>query len=137
MSIIARITAWIMAVLTFLFPWINKTEPKEPGTYEIENKSVVFYLDSNPSTGYQWTYDVYGKGIKFVSQEYTPSVNDENIVGSGGITSVKFVADGSGEFEIIFQYLRPWENRIPAEKISVKGCTDKDGNITIKNYNKI
>lgn len=130
MSIITRIIAWIMAAISFIFPWLNKEEPKDPETYIIQDKSVTFFLKSNPSTGYTWAYDVYGTGLKFESEKFDVS-DDPNLVGAPGITEIRFIADGEGEFEIVFQYLRPWDNRMPDKKFSVTGKTDKNGNIII------
>lgn len=134
-AIFAKIMAWIMVVLSFIFPWINSSKPVDVASYIVEDKTISVYLPSNPTTGYTWEYDVYGNGVKFQSENYTQSIQDSEICGAGGTTVFKFVADSEGDFEIVLTYLRAWEDSIPASTVTIKGTTDSNGNITISEFN--
>lgn len=123
MSIISRIIALIMAVFFFVFPWINKADV-EKESYVIKNGTAVISLDSNPSTGYGWEYEIEGKGIKFDSEKFVSSSKNPNIVGAPGTEKLKFVADGEGDFVITLSYCRSWEDVEPIKTATVKGSTD-------------
>ena len=73
-------------------------------------------LDSNPTTGYQWEANVDSDYIKLDDKSFN-SESSEEIVGAGGNETFNFTALKSGETEITFSYLRPWEKDVePVEK---------------------
>ncbi|HOQ01020.1 MAG TPA: protease inhibitor I42 family protein [Acetivibrio clariflavus] len=79
-------------------------------------------LESNPTTGYSWSYATKPdpKVLIETNYEYIPDKTDEEIVGSGGkeIWSYKAVYIGSTAIEMI--YSRPWESKAPAKTFTVK-----------------
>ena len=83
-----------------------------------KNFSVV--LDSNPTTGYQWEAKFDESFIKLVSSNYMQNPQTENMVGSGGTQNFEFSALKSGETEMTFYYVRPWEKDNPAETKTYK-----------------
>ena len=74
--------------------------------------SVV--LETNPTTGYQWEIDFDSDYIQLVDREYLPTAPE--LIGSGGQETFNFLALKSGETEMIFSYLRIWENEPPIEE---------------------
>ncbi len=134
MSFFTKIIAFFMAVLTFVFPWMNKEEHPDPNSYIIEDKCLTVCLTSNPSTGYNWTYDIYGESVKSESENFYSDNSNEDICGAPGVAEYKFVAVKEGEFEIVFQYLRAWEDMIPERRVTISGTVDKNGNITVDNF---
>jgi inhibitor of cysteine peptidase len=91
----------------------NKTQAGNIQVDKSKNFSVV--LNSNPTTGYQWEAKFDESIIKLVSSNYIPNPQTENLVGSGGTQNFEFSALKSGETEMTFYYIRPWEKDNPAE----------------------
>jgi len=83
---------------------------------------VKLVLESNPTTGYIWSYitkpdpDV----LLETNYEYIPDNTDEKIVGSGGkeVWTYKTVNNGTALIEMV--YSRPWESKVPAKSFTVK-----------------
>ena len=79
----------------------------------VKNTAVV-ELEGNPSTGYTWVYTVSPQGIvREVSNTYIANQTEDNRVGSGGKFIFTFEAIAEGEAEIVFSYLRVWEEDVP------------------------
>ena len=79
------------------------------------NSEFRIVLEANPTTGYQWKIDFDSQLINLVDQDYQP--NSPELVGSGGLETFNFKAIETGETEIIFSYLRPWEkDKTPLEE---------------------
>ena len=76
-------------------------------------KEFVITLDANVTTGYEWqlTKPIDDSLIKLVHSEYVP--DKTGLVGSGGKSIWTFKAVRSGETQISFKYIRPWEKNIP------------------------
>jgi len=68
-------------------------------------------LEANPTTGYQWESSFDDSFFQLTDKEYTPLRPE--LVGSGGIETFNFLALKSGNTEINFSYLRPWEEDTP------------------------
>ena len=119
-----KIIAIIIVVLVvgmgyWLYQYLSPTplsedKTEETGVSKIETTdggafSVV--LEANPTTGYQWEIDFNSNYIQLIARDYTPSAPE--LIGSGGEETFNFLALKSGETEIKFSYLRPWEEDIP------------------------
>lgn len=89
-------------------------ETKEGEAQKIRTKNGDYFfvvLEANPTTGYQWEVDFNPDYIQLADREYVPS--SPELVGSGGEEFFSFLALKSGETEITFSYLRPWEKETP------------------------
>lgn len=79
-------------------------------------------LESNPTTGYSWSYITKPDPNVLIetNYEYIPDKTDEKIVGGGGkeIWSYKPVNIGSTAIEM--NYSRPWESKAPVKTFAVK-----------------
>lgn len=72
--------------------------------------SLEVKLDANPTTGYEWTYQIEGTGAQPDGDEFVPaSDGDQAQTGEGGVHTFNFKADGTGEATITFSYARSWE----------------------------
>ena len=93
----------------------NELKTNELETKKDDNFSVI--LEANPTTGYQWAIDFEADYLQLVDREYTPASSE--LIGGGGDEIFNFLALKSGQTEITFSYLRPWEEDKPAieEKI--------------------
>ncbi len=70
-------------------------------------------LESNPTTGYSWQPQFDSNYVQLVNSDYTPS--QPHLIGGGGKETFEFLALQSGQTEITFSYMRPWESKPPLE----------------------
>lgn len=125
----AKITAFFMAILAFfgLAKPTQKPIQIEGGCkVEIVNRDISISVNSNPSTGYEWTYTQRGSSIEFVSKNYstpiyreTPGKSMPAIIGAGGIETFKFKAVEPGQTVLSFKYERSWEVLPAAEELTL------------------
>lgn len=84
-------------------------------TLEQGGKAARIRLDSNPSTGYEWSYQISPEGMLLeVSQEYEPTQVPEGYVGAGGTQVYVFAAQegARGNVTLLFEEARPWEEEV-------------------------
>ena len=94
-----------------------------------KQKTAAVELIGNPTTGYTWVYTMSPEGVvREVSKEYIASKTDERVSGSGGKFIFTFEALITGEAELIFSYLRVWEEDTPAMETVVYTATVDDKN---------
>ena len=67
-------------------------------------------LESNPTTGYNW-YLKSDQGLK-VETEF---ISKSDLCGAPGVQILKIKPGIAGEFTILADYARPWENCEPLE----------------------
>lgn len=117
-------------------PRAAKAFSKEGGTIitsaqlKSGEKTVEINIEGNPTTGYEWEYEINADGIiKEESSQYNPK--DPGLCGSGGTYTWKFSALKEGTTEINFKYRRSWEKEAVKTKTYI--CVvDKDLNITVR-----
>ena len=92
-------------------------------------------LDGNPTTGYTWVYTISPEGvIKEFSNDYKTDSNifNYNKSGIGGTFIFVFEAAAPGEAEIVFSYLRVWEEDKPPLATEVyKAVVDSNNRLTL------
>lgn len=85
------------------------------GSVKIDNDIVEIRIQSNPTTGYQWTWheDSEGKMLSNIRDEFLPpsTGNDrgEMIAGASGIHEFEFRGIAEGVANLTFTYRRSWE----------------------------
>jgi len=97
---------------------INITETNNGGTIIINRGTVVnLTLNSNPTTGYEWSYiNTPDKNIlNELEHTFISSAKEPNIAGAGGYDIWKYEAIKPGKTTISMKYSRSWENN-PAVK---------------------
>ena len=97
------------------------------------NYRAVVELTGNPTTGYTWVCSLTPEGIvKEISNEYIPDPTEPGVTGSGGKFVFTFQAIKEGEAELLFSYLRPWEENVPALRTETYHANvDGSGSLTI------
>ena len=90
-------------------------------------------LVGNPTTGYAWVYSMSPEGvIREVSSEYIADKTHEGFVGSGGKFIFTFEALSTGEAELVFSYLRVWEEDTPpVETVVYRATVDDRKNLVL------
>jgi len=96
----------------------NSTIKEKQLTVKVNEKFKI-KLESNPSTGYEWIPEYDSEFLKLIkSKYYLPKDIGETIAaGEPGTQKFVFKALKPGETDITMNYVRPWENCIPAEQI--------------------
>jgi|GEM_PF-5759464 len=84
-------------------------------------KYETFTIDlrSNPTTGYTWEAKFDPTYIQMIDRTYKPDTFDPLLIGWGGTDTFVFRGIKSGETEIEFSYLRPWDRLTPPVEIKV------------------
>ncbi len=78
-----------------------------PFTVKQSGDAFTIILDSNPSTGYSWTYKVNDeKHVNFKSEDFIAPA--EMIPGAGGKATFTFSVTGDGVSTIDFEYAQAW-----------------------------
>ncbi len=110
-AFISRIIAFIMSILALLGIGVKKDPVPETKDYtsRIDGTKIEILLDANPTTGYNWEYEIDGDSAVFVSEDYKQRPGTEGMGGAGGTDTFVFEAVKPGRSEITFTYLRPWE----------------------------
>jgi len=111
---------------------VGCTQGSDSDTDTVQNTGVV-ELQGNPTTGYTWINTIIPEGVvKEVSTEYTQDEADEGLVGVGGTFVFTFESVSEGEAEIMFSYLREFED-VPALDTAIyKATVDADGNLQLE-----
>ena len=90
--------------LTITDKSLNNIYNVKPGT------NIEIYLESNPTTGYDWEIIQFDSTIfSFNSELYIANSVTEKKIGSGGNKKYTFKAVKSGSAQLLFQYKRPFE----------------------------
>ena len=69
-------------------------------------ETVKMTLESNPTTGYQWTAKVDSGFMTIVKEDY---VSSSKLLGAGGVQEFEFKALNAGKTNITMDYGRSWE----------------------------
>jgi len=116
----------LVSLLGFTVFFIGCSEAQKHNTAAVE-------LNGNPTTGYTWVYTMSPEGVlREISNEYIPDNTVEGVVGSGGKYIFTFEALINGETELIFSYLRAWEEDTPVEAtIAYRATVDDRTGLTL------
>lgn len=86
-------------------------------TVPVNQKQFSIHLDSNPTTGYQWTLIKFDKTfLELTASRYIPATS--KLMGVGGQMQFEFkLGEGKtypSKTTMIFKYQRPWESEAGA-----------------------
>lgn len=92
------------------------------GVFDVEKgKFVVITLEANPTTGYTWEVE---KPLDELVMQQVGDIEFEpqsELVGSGGVQTIRFEVIGEGQATIELVYRRHWEMDVePLETFSVQ-----------------
>ena len=111
-KLILGVGVLIAISLVFLVLFMPQTGTGD--TIKVKNGdtfSVV--LHSNPTTGYSWQVDFDSNYVRLTDSGYVTS--NPILIGSSGNETFEFLAVKSGQTEITFSYMRPWESKPPLD----------------------
>lgn len=100
------------------------------GSISTVGKTLTLEVESNGTTGYEWTSAVEGEGIELAGQTVNEGSGSGDAMGQGGTTAFTYEGTGAGEATITLTYQRPWETTDSDREVSVKVTTDASGAIT-------
>lgn len=100
-------------------------------TASAKDKTDSVELEGNPTTGYEWQYEIKDTSIaNLASKNYVSSDPTGERCGAGGTYTWSFVGLKEGETEVTFKYLRSWETDVLESKTYVIKV-DSDLKVTI------
>ena len=83
--------------------------------FEIEiGDKITVKLCSNPTTGFQWTYEMSGDNT-IKEEDHDFEEPDGNVVGAPGIEVWTFEGTAKGTTIVLMEYGQPWEGGIKKE----------------------
>lgn len=79
---------------------------------------LVIRVQSNPSTGYGWTFSCAQSNVlSFAGSTYEDLNHDPRICGAPGLESFSYKVLAEGDAEVEGHYARCWEKGVPPAKI--------------------
>lgn len=138
-SLVALVVLGLLVEGWFLIQKKN-TESIAGLTFTLEQggKAARLELDSNPTTGYVWSYQLSPEGIlREGSAEYIPDQAPEGIVGAGGLQVYVFVPEegARGPVSLLFEEARPWEEGVVLS-YRVELTLKEDGTLSLVNMSR-
>ncbi len=96
----------------------------------------VLVMESNPSTGFDWDWEIDNEAVVSVSTVYVSDMYYDvpdmiPPVGDGGRTRIQLTGLTPGEATITFAYQRVWREDTPIREIICHVRVDEDLNVTI------
>ena len=96
------------------------------GSAEFSQGDLVVKLDANPTTGYEWTFQIDGSAVQPDGDEFVPASDGaQPKTGEGGVHTFNF----KGEATLTFTYARSWEAS-DSDKSVVLHATVENGAFT-------
>ncbi len=77
-------------------------------------ETATIRLEANPTTGYNWSFALSGKGVEFMEQHF--SAPDAKRCGTPGVTELRIRGTAPGTAKITAFYRRPWEKSLPSDQ---------------------
>ena len=133
-TIITKIIAFFTAILSFL--GIGSYGDKnitytEPVKVAITDNTVDISFNSNPTTGYEWTFTQDNTVFLYTGGEYVQSATAVHLLGSGGIQHFCFKALTPGTTVATFTYSRSFEPDGEKQQCICTLTADKDLKVTV------
>ena len=88
-------------------------------------------LKGNPTTGYNWFYQISDDSIIAV-EEYVKYLGDDMVVGAPSMFTYTITSLKPGQTTLHFEYKRPWETVEPAETKEYIITVAENGKIKIE-----
>ena len=86
------------------------------GEFEVEiGDKIRIELCSNPTTGFEWTYEMSEEGVLEEEDYDYVEPEDDELVGAAGTDIWTFEAVGEGTAEVSMEYSQPWQGGIKEE----------------------
>ena len=119
------ITIAIVAVVAVAFLCLSGGQPPtapdaDDGIAAISAGDTYYLeLESNPTTGYSWSLRSDG-GATVGGPSYKQHPSVQPICGLGGTETFPITSEIPGEYEVAFDYVRPFGDPIPADSFVLR-----------------
>ncbi|MCP1102046.1 putative secreted protein [Aequitasia blattaphilus] len=133
-KVIVKVLLGICSVL--LLTGCGKASQGDAGKEEIKKKAVI-ELESNPTTGYTWSYQMTGDGkMVFKSEDFIEGRQGEDqIAGAPGRSRYVFEAEKAGQVSVVFEYKQDWEGGEKAYTVTYNFEVEKNLNVKFVDKN--
>ena len=86
-----------------------RENPNNISIFQIEiGDKVTVRLCSNPTTGFQWSYEMSGDSV-LKEEDHDFEEPDSDVVGASGTDVWTFEGTAKGTTEVLMEYSKPWE----------------------------
>ena len=86
-----------------------RENPNNISIFQIEiGDKVTVRLCSNPTTGFQWSYEMSGDTV-LKEEDHDFEEPDSDVVGASGTDVSTFEGTAKGTTEVLMEYSKPWE----------------------------
>lgn len=86
-----------------------RENPNKISIFQIEiGDKVTVRLCSNPTTGFQWSYEMSGDTV-LKEEDHDFEEPDSDVVGASGTDVWTFEGTAKGTTEVLMEYSKPWE----------------------------
>ena len=86
-----------------------RENPNNISIFQIEiGDKVTVRLCSNPTTGFQWSYEMSGDTV-LKEEDHDFEEPDSDVVGASGTDVWTFEGTAKGTTEVLMEYSKPWE----------------------------
>lgn len=96
-----------------------------------EREEATIQIKGNPTTGYNWFYEIGDDSIIAV-EESEKYLGDDLVVGAPSMFTYKITPLKPGQTKLYFEYKRPWETESPIETKDYIITVAENGKITIE-----
>jgi len=108
----------LLVPLSFALLCACAQQPTQPVELDAESESptrlqvgqaLTLSLPSNPSTGYRWRVENSASSVlRILSPEVYSAPEEEEVVGSAGVSTWRFLANSTGDAQLVLVYQQPW-----------------------------
>lgn len=92
------------------------------------SSQITINLDENPTTGYQWKFEITNEKNQIVEENkdidvqssYEQTIKDPRIAGAGGIKTLRVKFKNIGKYQIKGVYERSWEKDSAIDEVQYK-----------------
>ncbi|MGO3984424.1 protease inhibitor I42 family protein [Pseudomonas sp. SAS7] len=108
----------LLVPLSFALLCACAQQPTQPVELDAESEcptrlqigqALTLSLPSNPSTGYRWRVENSASSVlRILSPEVYSAPEEEEVVGSAGVSTWRFLANSTGDAQLVLVYQQPW-----------------------------
>ncbi|MGN0444908.1 MAG: protease inhibitor I42 family protein [Acutalibacteraceae bacterium] len=96
-------------LITSLFGGGADKDKSDIISYNLSKTTVSVTISENPSTGYQWSYNIINEKVAYLSADRYVNTAPEGVSGAAGTRILTFRGIEEGTTKIVLSYERPFE----------------------------
>ena len=117
---VAALVALVLALATGTTSPLTITDKNAGQTMMIAvGQTLAVRLPANPTTGYQWSAGILGKGPLVESRPANYQRPTSGLLGAGGTEVFSYRAVAAGTANLSFNYARSFEHTAPAKHVAI------------------